>query len=176
MSRSPARSTGRRWRSAFQYHVQLFRHGACSCRLCVRRHLSLCDGRRYLGPNGQYQRRERVLLPRPGDTLQLPLEYTGEKRDEAANSGGLPREKTNVDQGKESNCQARADNQHNQRRSIEKARSRLDRRLDDVSSFFVHKTATRSGPYHNRWAQNRFQRARLIRPLADWEPLCSTSP
>jgi hypothetical protein len=77
---------------------------------------------------------------------------TGEKSDEA-NSGRLPREKNNVDQGKESNCQARADNQHNQRRSIEKARSRLDRRLDDVSSFFVHKTAPRSGPYHTMGAK-----------------------
>jgi hypothetical protein len=52
---------------------------------------------------------------------------------------GLPRKKNNVEQSKESNCQAGTDDQHNQRRSIEKARSRLDWRLDDMSSFFVHK-------------------------------------
>lgn len=49
----------------------------------------------------------------------------------------LPREKTNVDQGKESNYHARTDNQHSQRRSIKKARPRLNRRLDNMSTFLV---------------------------------------
>jgi hypothetical protein len=48
--------------------------------------------------------------------------------------------KTDIEHGKHSNHQARTDNQHNQRRSIEKASSRLNRRLDDMPSFLVHKT------------------------------------
>jgi hypothetical protein len=57
----------------------------------------------------------------------------------AKSARGLSRKETNVEHSKESNCQAGTDDQHNQRRSIEKSRSRLDWRLDDMSSFFVHK-------------------------------------
>jgi hypothetical protein len=54
--------------------------------------------------------------------------------------GTLPREKTNVERGKESNYQDRADNQHSHRRSIKKACPGLDRRLDDMSNFLVHES------------------------------------
>jgi hypothetical protein len=50
----------------------------------------------------------------------------------------LPGEKTNIDRGKECDCQGRTHNQHNRRRSIKKARARLDRRLNDMSSFLFH--------------------------------------
>src|ERR1700738_2658567 len=63
--------------------------------------------------------------------------------DEAAKLRRLTAQKPDIEHGKHSNHQARTDNQHNQRQSIEKASSRLDRRLDDMSSFLVHKIAPR---------------------------------
>src|ERR1700730_311530 len=63
--------------------------------------------------------------------------------DEAAKLRRLTAQKPDIEHGKHSNHQARTDNQHNQRLSIEKASPRLDRRLDDMSSFLVHKTAPR---------------------------------
>ena len=49
----------------------------------------------------------------------------------------LPGEKTNIDRGKECDCQGRTHNQHNRRRSIKKTRARLDR---------LSITASRSAP------------------------------
>ena len=60
----------------------------------------------------------------------------------------LPGEKTNIDRGKE--IVSRTHNQHNRRRSIKKARARLDRRLNDMSSFLFH---------------NRFQVCPSIQPM-----------
>jgi hypothetical protein len=73
---------------------------------------------------------------RPNETTRSRCQQGQETHKTAR---GLPRKKTNVEQSKESNCQAGTDDQHNQRWSIEKARPRLDWRLDDMSSFFVHK-------------------------------------
>ncbi len=79
----------------------------------------------------------------------------------AANfEAGLPGEKTNIDRGKECDCQGRTHNQHNRRRSIKKARARLDRRLNDMSSFLVH-NASRSALYRNPWAHNMFRHAKF---------------
>jgi hypothetical protein len=101
-----------------------------------------------------------------------PISPTGCARRRARRSRppteGLPHEKTNVDRGKKSNCQTRTDNQHNQRRSIENARSRLDRRLDDMSSFLVHKLLPRVRPCITTGGRKIGSGAqKLIRPLGD---------
>jgi hypothetical protein len=106
-----------------------------------------------------YERRQKTAGP-------LMLTGCGFAPEPACGSRFLPsqrsvREKPNVDRGKESDDQACADDQHNQRRSIEKARSRLDRCLDHLSIFFVHESAPWVGPLcDNRWVQNRFRRAK----------------
>jgi hypothetical protein len=46
-----------------------------------------------------------------------------------------------VDQRRSSNYQTCADDKHNQHRLVEKARSRFNRRLNDMSRFLVHETA-----------------------------------
>ena len=48
------------------------------------------------------------------------------------------RENSNIDYGKEADRHTRTDKKHNQRRSTEKSRSCLDRRLDNMSPFLVH--------------------------------------
>src|SRR6266849_2518787 len=69
--------------------------------------------------------RSRLAFSRwPNDTIRSQCQQAQKTREGAR---GLAREKTNVDYGKECDRQARTHNQHNRRRSIEKARSSLDR-------------------------------------------------
>jgi hypothetical protein len=72
--------------------------------------------------------------------------------------GKLSRENTNVDQDEEPDDQACADDQNSQRRPIEKPRARLDRGLDDMSTFIVHEIASGRTLYRNGWMRNRFRR------------------
>jgi hypothetical protein len=55
---------------------------------------------------------------------------------------GVLREISDIDQGKKSNDEDRTDDQHTQHRPAEKTPSRLDRRLNDTSTFFMHETAS----------------------------------
>jgi hypothetical protein len=72
------------------------------------------------------------------------------------------REISNVHHGKESYQQACADNQHSERRSIEKPRPRLDRCLDNLSVFFVHEAAPRFRTLcGNTWTLNMFRREEM---------------
>ena len=62
-------------------------------------------------------------------------------------------ENQSVDHDEHSHCQCNTDNQHGQRRSIEKARTRLNRCLDDMSAFIVHKLAYGWTRYCNEWLE-----------------------
>jgi hypothetical protein len=81
------------------------------------------------------------------------------RRGNHVSSRKLPRENTNVDQDEESDAQACADDQNNQRRPIEKPRASLDRGLDDMSTIIVHEIASGRTLYRNGWMRDKFRRA-----------------
>ena len=70
--------------------------------------------------------------------------------------GGMLREITNIDQGKEADDQDRADDQDTQHRSAEKTPSRFDSRLNDMSIFFIHETASYDLSIYHAGVKNFF--------------------
>jgi hypothetical protein len=72
----------------------------------------------------------------------------------------LPGEKTNIDRGKECDCQGRTHNQNNRRRSIKKP-ARASTAVSTICPASFSITASGLPLYHNRWAHNTFRHAKV---------------